>query len=265
MIHLFRHITLTGILLCASLPLAALDLDKEKRMYQQVADYVMDGDVEMLKANQHEFFSIYMESEELPAKGAVIIMHGRGYHPNWPELVYPLRTGLPAEGWSTLSIQMPVLDNESTFYDYLEILDEGHPRIQAAVDFLKQKNYTQIVLLAHSCSVHFSIDWLHKYPTAGATAFIGVGMGSTDKGQPMPAPFPLQDIKIPILDIRGELDYPAVIGNAPRRWEAMQQAGNSLSQQRVVKNADHYFTGQGEALLVQVVDWLNRLHAVAGN
>ncbi len=258
---MLRH-RLYILLIITALPglLYASDLEKERRMYEQVADYVMDGEVVMLRAGQHEFFNIFMPAEnENTARGAVIIMHGRGYHPNWPELVYPLRTGLTEHGWHTLSIQMPVLDNQATFYDYLDIIPESYPRIDAAVEYLKQKNIQRIVILAHSCSVHMAIDWLHRFPERGITAFIGVGMGSTDKGQPMRKPFPLEDIKIPVLDIRGEYDYPAVKGFAPDRWKRMQQAGNPRSQQRVVAKSDHYFTGRGEALLEEVADWLKTL------
>jgi len=244
-----------------SAPVFASDLQKEIRMKEQVADYIMHGDAVMLedKVAQHKFFSIFTESEADVTKGAAIIMHGRGYHPDWPELVHPLRTDLPESGWHTLSIQMPVLSNESTFYDYLEILDEAHPRISAAISYLKQKNIHDIVLIAHSCSVHMAIDWLRKYPNAGATAFVGIGMGSTDIGQPMLKPFPLQDIKIPILDIRGEDDYPAVKAKAPKRLERIKQAGNPKSDQRVVPKSDHYFTARGDALLAEIADWLNTL------
>lgn len=251
------------LLLITSQVLHASDLEKEQRMKDQVIDYILNGEAVMLEDGPpnkgHQFLSIFTEAETDTPKGAVIIMHGRGYHPDWPELVYPLRTGLPGYGWHTLSIQMPVLDNEATFYDYLDIIPEGFPRMDAAVAYLRQKNIQNIVLLAHSCSVHFSIAWLHRFPDRGISAYIGVGMGSTDRGQPMPEPFPLQDIKIPILDIRGEYDYPAVIGDAPDRWKRMQQAGNKKSQQRVVKKSDHYFTGRGDALLIEVADWLNTL------
>ena len=257
-----RLITLisTALLICVPYSQShSSDLAKEKRMMDQVADYVMDGEVTFLKSGSRDFLSIYMESDEQPVKGTVIIMHGRGYHPNWPELVYPLRTGLPEHGWNTLSIQMPVLSNDSTFYDYMKILPESHPRISAAVDFLKQKNNKNIVILSHSCGVHMGFDWLHKNPKAGITAFIGVGMGSTDYGQPMLKPFPLEDIKIPVLDILGENDYPAVKRNAPRRLERIKQAGNPKSQQRIVPKSDHYFTDRSDVLLKEVTDWLNSI------
>jgi len=254
-IHLLIAFFITGFCLAAY----ASDLAKEKRMKDQVADYVMDGDVILLKDGSHEFLSIYMEADEQPAKGAVIIIHGRGYHPNWPELVYPLRTGLPEYGWNTLSIQMPVLSNESSFYDYMKILPQSHPRMESAVYFLKQKGLKNIIILAHSCGVHMAFDWLHKNPAAGISAFIGVGMGSTDYGQPMLKPFALDDIKIPVLDIRGENDFPAVQRNAPRRMERIKRAGNPKSQQRVVAKSDHYFTDRGDDLLKEVTKWLDTL------
>jgi len=251
----------TTCILFASLHslLYASDLAKEQRMRQQVADYVMAGDAILLNTGKQKFLSIYMPAQEQPAWGTIIIIHGRGLHPNWPRLVFPLRTGLTENDWNTLSIQMPVLDNESSFYDYLDILPESHPRINAAVDFLKRKNQKNIILLAHSCGVYMAVDWLHANPDAGIRAFIGISMGPTDYGQPMPKPFPLQDIKIPILDIRGENDYPSVHRNAPRRWRNIQQAGNPKSQQWMVEKADHYYNERDEALLDDITEWLDTL------
>lgn len=264
MFSLLRRLLYYSMLI-ALMPFSSLacasDLQKENRIKLEIIDYIIDGEAIVLNdaIASHEFLSIYTESATDTAKGAVIIMHGRGHHPNWAEVVYPLRTGLPEFGWHTLSIQAPLLDNEASFYDYLEIREESYPRIEAAITFLRQKNIKNIILLAHSCSVHMAVDWLHKHPDAGVNAFIGIGMGSTDIGQPMLEPFPLQDIKIPILDIHGEDDYPAVIAKAPQRLKNMQQAGNSKSAQRMVPDSDHYFTNRGEILLNEVADWLNAL------
>ncbi len=255
------YILSTALLISLSPLTYASDLQKEIRMKEEIIDYIMDGEAIMLHdaVARHDFLSIYTESDLDTAKGAVIIMHGRGHHPNWAEVVYPLRTGLPEFGWHTLSIQVPVLSNDASFYDYLNIKEETQPRIEAAITFLQQKDIKNIILLAHSCSVHMAVDWLHKHPNAGVNAFIGIGMGSTDIGQPMLEPFPLEDIKIPILDIRGENDYPAVIAKAPQRLKNMRQAGNSKSAQRMVPKSDHYFTNRGKALLEEIADWLDTL------
>ena len=238
----------------------AADLGREARLKEQIIDYILDGEALMLKAGEHEFLSIYMESEAEAPKGGVILLHGRGFHPNWPQVIYPLRTGLVEHGWHTLSIQMPVLDKQATFYDYLDIVPESFPRISAAVGYLKQQGIEQIVLLAHSCSVHMAVAWLEQHPGEPISGFVGVGMGSTDKGQPMLRAFPLERFKFPILDIRGELDYPAVHGKAGQRWQAMQQAGHPRSRQQQVPGADHYFNDRDDALLDAVADWLGSLN-----
>ena len=256
---LSRLIISYTLLTAVLMPVYAADLEKEARLKNQIIDYILDGDAVFLTAGEHEFLSIYTETEHENPRGGVIIMHGRGYHPNWPEIVYPLRTGLTEHGWNTLSIQMPVLDNAATFYDYLDILPESFPRISAAIEYLQQQGIKNIVLIAHSCSVHMGIGWLEQNPQADLHAFIGIGMGSTDKGQPMLRPFPLEKFKLPILDIRGEHDYPAVHGKAADRWQRMQQAGNPKSHQLQIPAADHYFTDKGDELLKHIADWLASL------
>ena len=82
---------------------AASDLEREKRLAEEIVDSILDGEPVYIKDGKHEFLSIFMETEVEKPKGAVIIMHGRGYHPNWKDVVYPLRVGLPESGWHTLS------------------------------------------------------------------------------------------------------------------------------------------------------------------
>ena len=69
-----------------------------------------------------------------------VIIHGIGVHPNWNDVIYPLRTELPEQGWSTISIQAPILPNEAEPKDYAPLIKEIVPRIQAADNFLKQNN-----------------------------------------------------------------------------------------------------------------------------
>ena len=72
----------------------------------------------------------------------------------------------------------------------------------------------------------------------------------------MRQPFPLERLSIPVLDLYGENEFPAVIKMAPERKRAMDDAGNRYSAQVMLPNADHYFTDQGDALVDAVTDWL---------
>lgn len=239
--------------------LHAADLEREKRLANEISDFIMDGEPVHLKTDNHEFLNIFMESDANEVKGAVIILHGRGFHPDWKDVVHPLRIGLPEHGWHTLSVQMPVLHKQAKYYDYLPILPESFPRIEAAINFLKLKGISNIILIAHSCSVHMSTAWLEQSQNNDVNAFIGIGMGATDYQQPMKKPFPFEKIKIPVLDIYGSNDYPAVTRNATKRLQKIKRAGNAKSSQRLVENADHYFTDKGDTLLKEISQWLDAL------
>ncbi len=233
------------------------DLEREKRMALEIADSIFDGEVEMLKDGDHDFLSIYTESEE--ATRGVLIIHGRGFHPDWVDTVQPLRVGLVDYGWNTLSIQMPVLGKTAKYYDYLPIFDEAIPRIEAGLAFLKSRGNTAVTIVAHSCGVHMSMHYLKKFGDAGLSAYVGIGMGATDYRQTMPEPFPLDSLGMPVFDIYGADDYPAVHRLAPGRWQQIQKAGNPLSRQIVLADADHYFTDWGDALVEAIGGWLDGL------
>lgn len=235
----------------------ASDWQREKRIADQIVETIFDGDPIMLKTDEREFLAIYTEADD--AEKAVIVMHGRGFHPDWVDTVQPLRVGLVDHGWNTLSIQMPILGKEAKYYDYVPIFDEAIPRIQSAIEYLKQQGNSQIILIAHSCSVHMSMHYLNHHGDDEVDGFIGIGMGATDYKQPMAEPFPLDKLSIPILDIYGAADFPAVHRLAPRRWSRITQAGNRASKQLVVDEADHYFTDRGDALLDAVAKWLGEL------
>ncbi len=242
------------LLILSSQSAIASDREREKRIANQIVDAIFDGDPVMLNTDEGEFLGIYTEAED--TEKAVIVMHGRGFHPDWVDTVQPLRVGLIDYGWNTLSIQMPVLGKEAKYYDYVPIFDEAIPRIQSAIEYLQQQGNRQIVLIAHSCSVHMTMHYLEHQGDDEVDGFIGIGMGATDYKQPMAKPFPLEKLSVPVLDIYGAKDFPAVHRFAPRRLRLITQAGNPASKQLVVEAADHYFTDRGDVLLEAVADWL---------
>ena len=252
-----KIITSLLLLLIVSISIQASDLAREQRLADQIVDAILDGEPEMLTADGHEFLSIYTEADE--PVGAALILHGRGYHPDWQDVVNPLRVGLAEQGWNTLSIQLPVLDKAAKFYDYVPIFDEALPRIDAAIDFLRAQGNQKIILIAHSCGAHMAMQYIRKKGEDRIDAFVGIGMGATDYKQPMRQPFPLDKMSKPILDVYGGDDYPAVQRLAAIRAQQMQDEGNALSQQIIVPGANHYFTNMGEPLLEVVATWLEKL------
>jgi pimeloyl-ACP methyl ester carboxylesterase len=238
---------------------AASDLAREDRISRQIADEIFDGDVAYLEAQGHKFLTIFTPSDQPEPKGAAIILHGRGFHPDWNQVARPLRLGLAKKGWHTLSLQMPVLGPDAKYYDYVPVLPEAHARIDAALRHLREKGIRNIVLIAHSCGAHMAMSWVDATGAPGIAAYVGIGMGATDYKQPMAKPLPLDRLTVPILDIYGGADYGAVIRMAPDRWRAIGKGGNPKSKQLEVPDADHYFNDQGAILVEQIAAWLDTL------
>ena len=237
------------------------NLEREKRMAAEVEDAVLDGEVVYLKVGDHKFMAIDTEAEG-DSKGAVIILHGRGFHPNWEDTVFPMRTMLPTKGWRTLSLQMPVLVKSAKYYDYEPLFPLATPRIEAGISYLKEQGVKNIILFAHSCGAHMAMQWIRSKDgkvETDITAYIGAGMGATDYKQSMKQAFPLDQMIIPVLDIYGEKEYPAVLRMAPKRLSLMVKAGNKKSKQVIVKGANHYFTDKGNELVAPVIEWLDSL------
>ena len=127
------------------------DTDKEQRWAEQVLDTLFDGEPVWLQAAGHEFLGIEMESETAGVAGAnrraVIVVHGIGVHPNWDQVIRPLRVGLTDYGWHTLSIQMPILLNEATGIEYAPLFDEvtgrfgGRDRPPAESGFFRDSDH----------------------------------------------------------------------------------------------------------------------------
>jgi alpha-beta hydrolase superfamily lysophospholipase len=237
------------------------NLEREKRMAAEVEDAVLDGEVIYLKDGEHSFMAIDQEPEG-DTKGAVIILHGRGFHPNWEDTVFPLRTQLPNKGWRTLSLQMPVLIKSAKYYDYVPLFSQAGPRIEAGIKHLKDQGIKNIILLAHSCGGHMAMEWIRSKDGKmddNITAYIGAGMGATDFGQKMAKPFPYDKLTIPVLDVFGSKEYPAVLVKAPGRLMSITKAGNSKSKQIIIPGANHYFTDKGDELVEPVVKWLDSL------
>ena len=230
------------------------DLAKETRWRSQIVDSLMDGEAVDLTAEGVTFLGLYTEADEETGRGAIIV-HGIGVHPNWPQVVYPLRTALPADGWSTLSVQMPVLPNEAADKDYAPLMAAVAPRLDAAVAYLKAHGAERVAIIAHSLGATMANTYIAENPRA-IDAYVAVGMssGGTHAGQDNNAL--VGKITTPMLDLFGENDLESVVSAAPARAEA--GSVNSGYHQAQVPGADHFFDGHEEALVDTVTKWLDQ-------
>jgi len=248
--------TLLLVTVVNSISVNASDLAKEKRWAEQVVDSIMDGDAVWLNDGKSEYLGIYTQAEE-NKKRAVIIMHGTGIHPDWQQVVQPLRVSLTEYNWNTLSIQMPILANEAEYEEYAPLYDEVAPRIDAAIDFLKKKGITEIVLIGHSQGSSMTAYYL-SIAKKDIKGFVAIGMAALAKDVRMNSIKSLEKISVPVLDLYGSEDLENIINSASQRVMAAKKAKNTKYIQRQIKG-NHFFDGEEDALVGIVAKWIEKL------
>lgn len=248
------------IYLISGLVAAASNSDqaKEKRWQEQILPSLLVGDEVQLKANGVEFLGLYAESVTNKTQGGILLVHGIGLHPAWPDVIDPLRIHLPEYGWATLSIQMPVLPNEAESADYPPLMDESIERIKSGVAYLKQKGIQNIVIIAHSLGTAMSGYYLSEKPDPAVRGYIGISMGYFPFDKRFDVVSTLASIKIPVLDLFGAQDFNENVRDAVRRKQAARKAKNSNYQQWKIEGANHFFTSADDVLIKRVRGWLKK-------
>ncbi len=234
----------------------ASDLAKEKRWADQVVDAIIDGEAIWLDDGTSKFLGIYTEADNDKSR-AVIVMHGTGIHPNWQQVVQPLRVGLIEHDWHTLSIQMPILPNEAEYHEYAPLYDEVAPRINAAISHLRNNGIKTIVLIGHSQGATMTAYYLSTSKPE-VNGFVAIGMGTLAEDPRMDSVKALEMIKTPVLDIYGDDDLEGVIKSVQARAEAAGKAGNQDYTQVEVAASNHFFDGTEEALIEAIAAWLEK-------
>lgn len=236
----------------------ASDLAKEERWAEQINASLMTGESVQLKAGDSAFLGLYTEASQGPGTRAAIVVHGMGAHPDWPDVIYPLRSELPELGWSTLSIQMPVLGNEAPVKDYLPLFEEVAPRMNSAINYLRERGNKTIVVVAHSLGASMATRFVADNPSAGIDGLVIIGMSVIDIDTRMNGALALEKISIPVLDLYGSRDLDTVLATRETRASSARKAGNPGYQQYYIEGADHFFTGVQDELVRRVYGWLKR-------
>lgn len=219
------------------------DYAREKKWADEVIPGLVVGDPVYLQTprGHHKFLTLFT-----PAAGtdkAAIVVHGLGIHPDWG-MVGTLRTELSDRGFTTLSIQMPILAADAQGEAYPPTFPEAAERIAEAVAFLKGKGYKQIAIVSHSMGSRMSHVYLAGTPDPAVKSWASLGISVGD----------YKALKLPILDLYGDNDLPPVLANAGKRKQSFVAAG---SRQVKIGRADHFFTGREAEMVDAVADFLN--------
>lgn len=222
------------------------DYGREQRWADEILPTLVVGEpVYLAQANGHRFLALYTPAKE--PKAAVLIAHGRGWSPDWG-LYGVLRVALADAGYTTLAIQMPVLDAGGKLEAYLHLFDEANERLALGTAFLESKGYGRIGIVSHSLGARMSNEFLTGHPPDSIKAWVSIsiinGLQNT------------QWVKVPMLDIFGEKDWNGVLNGAPERERLIRAIPGSAQVE--VPAADHFFEGHEDALVKEVRAFLDR-------
>ncbi len=221
----------------------ASDYAREQRWADEILPAVLDGNPVWLdQADGHKFLSLFIEANK--ARGAVIVVHGMGVHPDWG-INNILRTRLAEQGYTTLSIQMPVQDASATPGDYVATFPDASERISKAVAWLKAKGYDKIAVVSHSLGGRMARAYFVSQQATPVKAWAALSMGFDD----------FKGVSVPVLDIYAEQDHLPVLNIVAAHKRSFV---HSASVQHMQPDTGHFYDGKEIEVSNLVRQWLDK-------
>ena len=155
-------------------------------------------EIEMIEAASGQFLSLFRESSTGDPQGCIILLHSDNAHPDWPQVIHPVREKLNDNSWCTLSIEIPDVtkrffsrnpvspepsgdnatattnaDNTATNADKT-LPDESivFERIDAARQHLQQKGYSRNAYLGHGTGAAYALKYAANRSLGGSALIL---------------------------------------------------------------------------------------------
>lgn len=221
---------------------AGPDYAREKKWADEIVPGIVIGDAVQLETQGHKFLGLYTEAAN--AKAGLVIVHGIGVHPDHG-LIGVLRSRLADMGYTTLSIQMPILAVEADAKAYQPLFPEAADRIKAAAKFLQDKGNKKIAIVSHSLGSAMTKSYFQNNANSPFAVWVAIGISSDS----------YDGVKLPVFDLYGEKDLPAVVKGANGRKGTLV---NGKSMQTMAPKMDHFFTGYDDDLVNFVSSYLDK-------
>ena len=246
------------LIVCMAEITSAANLSRELRIAEELAAGVTEGNPVWLEADTVRFLALHIQTPAAERLGGVILLHDSNAHADWHEVIQPLRRQLSERGWDSLSIQTPISDDPSDQTVSSSLITLSTPRIQAGIDFLNSRQIDETVLIGHGLGAEMALNFVTQ-PGNRIRALVAIGVTPSSDAKEDPVLQAISAAEIPILDIYGDLDHPAIVDSAPlRRGIAIRNRRDQFRQDRVA-GANHYFSGIQDELSQRIAAWLKRV------
>lgn len=248
-----------SLILTAQLPVWAAEQDRERLLAETIKATVRAEQLVELKTADGSFIGLETKADPERLKGALLLLHDAGGNPDEPGLMHDLRGGLVEHGWTTLAIQLPVLDVQQPLAEHLALIAQAGARIDAAQTWLESGEYPTIAIIGHGLGALMAAQTLAKQGDQSPwKAFVSLSqmVPKSDLAEADTLAH-LKAIQIPMLDIYGTRDLHSVTDSAKQRRLAAKTIERTYRQSPVT-GANHDYTGLHPALMQQINAWLTQ-------
>ena len=215
--------------------------------------------IDLVWKGDSAFLGLFAETYLEKRHTAIILIHGMGAHPDWPDVISPLRWELPGNKLPTLSIQMPILSAAVSVSAYGRTLKEAARRINIAVNYLHEHGFSRVILVGYSFGAATAAYYLANNEQHKVSAFVGISMLARKFLQPeLKLELLLEQIDVPMFDIYGSHDLDEILRAVPDRRLAARKSGNVLFKQVEIQGSDHIHVGYENELVTVIVDWITQ-------
>jgi hypothetical protein len=226
---------------------ATADAAREKRWADEIVPSLVVGEAVYLQGQPGpRFLALYTPAAR--AKGAVLLTHGPGLHPDHG-LTGQLRASLADHGYATLSLQMPVLAAENEAGDaYRTLWPEAANRIEAGVVYLQHAGFARVAIVSHAMGSAMAYEYLRTRPAAPVFAWVALSFyGSFAE---------MADAKFPIFDLYGSDDYWGIRGTSSwqRAWTLRSVPG---SKQLAAPDGGYFLAGGEKTVIREATAFLD--------
>jgi len=213
---------------------------------QVLIESVDSSEINWLNTPDEKFMALYRDDTTGTLQGGMILLHDMGTHPDWPDVIAPLRQFLPQQGWATLSIQLPVFEKDGQVSNYAGTLASVTARIQAAIKHFRDLGNSNIVLLGHGLGAAMGAAFLTSNENSGIAAFVGVSMPIYQDGEEwMNLLKSIEKLNLPMLDIYGSNDFVSVTHYADKREQAARRSGLRVARTKQLTGFNRPATAKG--------------------
>jgi len=211
---------------------------REKRWAEEIVPALVVGEAVWLEAPRTEKF-LAIHTEVKNAKAAIILAHGLGVHPDHG-LIGTLRTRLADAGYTTLSIQMPILAADAPAARYPVLFWEADARFAAALTFLRRKRYNKVVLVSHSMGSRMANHYIAAHSRVPLSGWVSLSISSGEFTG-------FKRTSFPVFDVYAEKDLDVVLQGAQKRAAVLKRTRGS--SQAMVFGTDHHFARKEKELV----------------